>query len=76
MNLSALKQVVKALLVKTQSGEATLDEVRSSVNITSEAFDQTLEAMVGNGTITLDGDAVKLSTEQRVRLAVRAVELG
>ena len=76
MNTKAHKQVVKAILVKTQSGEATLDEVRESVNITSEAFDQTVEAMVEDGAITLDGDAVRLSTEQRVRLAVRAVELG
>jgi Holliday junction resolvase-like predicted endonuclease len=68
--------VVKAFLVKTQSGEATLDEVRGSINITSEAFDQIVETMAGDGTITLDGDAVKLSTEQRVGLAVRAVELG
>ena len=76
MNTKAHKQVVKAILVKTQSGEATLDEVRESVNITSEAFDQTVEAMVKDGAITLDGDAVRLSKEQRVRLAVRAVELG
>ncbi len=76
MNPSAHKQVVKALLVETQSGEATLDEVRESVNVTTEAFDQTVEAMAGDGTITLDGDAVRLSTEQRVRLAVKAVELG
>jgi len=76
LNPKAHKQVVKAILVKTQSGEAKLDEVRESVNITSEAFDQTVEAMVEDGAITLDGDAVRLSTEQRVRLAVRAVELG
>jgi len=76
LNTKAHKQVVKAILVKTQSGEATLDEVRESVNITSEAFDQTVEAMVKDGAITLDGDAVRLSKEQRVRLAVRAVELG
>ncbi len=76
MNPSALKQVIKAILVKTQSGEATLDEVRESVNVTHAAFDQTMETMARNGTITLDGDAVKLSTEQRVRLAVRAIELG
>ena len=76
MNTKAHKQVVKAILVKTQSGEATLDEVRESVNITSEAFDQTVEAMVKDGAITLDGDAVRLSKEQRVRLAVGAVELG
>ena len=76
MNPSALKQVAKAILVKTQSGDAKLDEVRESVNVTNAAFDQTVETMARNGTITLDGDAVKLSTEQRVRLAVRAVELG
>lgn len=76
MNPSAHKQVVKALLVETQSGEAPLGEVRESVNVTTEAFDQTVEAMAGDGTITLDGNAVRLSTKQRVRLAVRAVELG
>jgi Holliday junction resolvase-like predicted endonuclease len=76
LNPSALKQVVKAILVKTQSGEAKLDEVRESVNVTNAAFDQTMETMAREGYITLDGDAVKLSTEQRVRLAVRAVELG
>jgi len=76
LNPSALKQVAKAILVKTQSGDAKLDEVRESVNVTNAAFDQTVETMARNGTITLDGDAVKLSTEQRVRLAVRAVELG
>ena len=76
MNPSAHKQVVKSILVKTQSGEATLDEVREHVNITSELFDQTVEAMADDGVITLDGDTIKLSTEQRVRLAVMAVELG
>jgi Holliday junction resolvase-like predicted endonuclease len=76
LNPDAHKQVVKAILAKTQSGEATLDEVRESVNVTREAFNQTVEEMAEDGAITLDGDAVKLSTEQRVRLAVRAVELG
>jgi len=76
LNPRTYRQVVKAILVKTQSGEATLDEVREHVNVTSEAFDQTVEAMAGEGAITLDGDFVRLSTEQRVRLAVKAVELG
>ncbi len=76
LNPRTHRQVVKAILDKTQSGEASLHEVRESVKVTSEAFDQTLEAMALEGTITLDGDAVRLSTEQRVRLAVKAVELG
>ena len=76
MNPSVHKQVVKAILVKTQSGEAILDEVRKSINVTNAVFDQTVEAIARDGSITLDGDAVKLSTEQRVRLAVKAVELG
>ena len=76
MNPSTFKQIVKEILVKTQSGDAKLDEMWESVYVTREAFNQTIEAMAGDGYITLDGDAVKLSIEQRVRLAVRAVELG
>jgi len=76
LNPRAYRQVVKAILAETQSGEASLDEVRESVKVTSEAFDQTLESMALEGIIALDGDAVRLSTGQRVRLAVKAVELG
>ncbi len=76
MNPRTLRQVVKAILVKTGSGDASLDEVRKIVKVTGEAFDQTLEAIALEGAITLDGDAVRLSTEQRVELAVKAVELG
>jgi CYTH domain-containing protein len=76
LNPRTHRQVVKAILAETQSGEASMDEVRESVKVTSEAFDQTLESMALEGIIALDGDAVRLSTEQRVRLAVKAVELG
>lgn len=76
MNPRTLRQVIKAILDKTQSGEASLDEVWESVKVTIEAFDSTLEAMALEEAIALDGDAVRLSTEQRVRLAVKAVELG
>jgi len=76
LNPRAHRQVVKAILDNTQSGEASLDEVRGAVKVTSEAFDQTLESMALEGTITLACGAVRLSTEQRVRLAVKAVELG
>ena len=76
MNPRTYRQVVKAILAETQSGEASLDEVRESVKVTSEAFDQTVESMALEGTITLDDDAIRLTTRQRVRLAVKAVELG
>ena len=76
LNPRAHRQVVKAILAKTQSGEAHLDEVLDSVKVTSEVLDQTLEAMALEEIISLEDDTVRLSTGQRVKLAVKAVELG
>ncbi|MCW4051448.1 MAG: restriction endonuclease [Candidatus Bathyarchaeota archaeon] len=76
MNHSTLRQVVKVVLRETQEGPVTQDALKKALTVTNEAFNQAIEGLEEERLITLSGENVELSLEQRLNLAVKAIELG
>lgn len=76
MNPSAHRQVLKAVLNKTTEGPAAAESVKEAVNVTDEAFDESLRQLAEEGLVRLADGLVEATVEQRIGIAVKAIELG
>ena len=76
MNPSAYKQVLKAVLNKTTEGPVASDAIKEAVNVTDEAFNESLRSMVEEGFMTLADGVIEASIEQRISIALKTIELG
>lgn len=63
-------------LAMTNGEPLTLEALKRSMNVTSEAFDSLLTQYDEEGLLSLEGTTIRLSLEQRLSLSTRALELG
>jgi hypothetical protein len=74
---SALQRVFLTRLLTMTNGESlTLEALRESMRVTSEAFDSLINQYDEEGLLSLEGTNIQLSIEQRLSLSTRALELG
>lgn len=71
-----LRQILKAILNGTQPGLVALDTLKEELNVTGEALEDALNHLQEEGLVTVSGDALELTRDNRLGLAVRAIELG
>ena len=76
MTPGMLRQILKAILNGTQPGPIALDTLKEDLNITGEALEDALNHLQEDGLVTVSGDALELTRDNRLGLAVRAIELG
>ncbi|MFH2111334.1 MAG: hypothetical protein ABIJ47_08765 [Candidatus Bathyarchaeota archaeon] len=70
------RQILKAILNGTQPGPVALDTLKEKLNITGEALEDALNNLQEEGLVTVSGDALELTRDNRLGLAVKAIELG
>ena len=76
MTPGMLRQILKAILNGTQPGPIALDTLKEDLNVTGEALEDALNQLQEEGLVTVSGDALELTRDNRLGLAVRAIELG
>lgn len=76
MNNSATRLVLQLILDRTKEGPVVSDKVREELVITKEAFAEVLIKLKGERIVSWDGSEIKVSLEQRIELAVMAIQLG
>lgn len=70
------RELLLELLVKTQGKSVGKGPLRESLRITGESFDELLAGLIKEGLIEEEDGLIQVSTEQRLRLAVRAIREG
>jgi hypothetical protein len=70
------RQILKAILNGTQPGSIALDTLKEDLNVTGEALEDALNHLQDEGLVTVSGDTLELTRDNRLGLAVRAIELG
>ena len=76
MEAAPLRLVLTQLLALTNGESVNVEKLRGSMRITSEAFDNVLSQLSEADIITVEGDHISLSLDQRLQLASKAVEVG
>ena len=76
MNTSAARLLLQSILEGTKDGPAAAEEIRETIIITNEAFDEIVSELSGKGLVGWDGVEFKADLEQRIEIAVRAIQLG
>jgi hypothetical protein len=71
-----LRRVLKAILNETQTGQADIGKVGATLNISNEALGEALARLGEEGLVTVRGGALELTRDNRLSLAVKAIELG
>ena len=64
------------ILDETKEGSFDLNDTKEKLSITEEALDAILRELRESGFIEVKGDTVSASLEQRLELAINAIELG
>lgn len=70
------RRLLIGLLKAMKDGPVSRDAIREDLHITSEVLESFLSAMAEGGLISLEGDVIHASLNQKIRLAVKAVETG
>jgi len=70
------RELLLELLVKTQGKSIGKGPLRESFRITGESFEELLAGLIKEGLIEEEDGLIQASTEQRLRLAVRAIREG
>jgi hypothetical protein len=68
--------MLQSILEGTKEGPVTEEVVRENVVITNEAFDEIVTELSRNGLVDWDGVEFKANLDQRIEIAVRAIQLG
>jgi hypothetical protein len=76
MEASPLRLVVTRLLALTDKESVDVETLRGSIRITSEALDSALDQLSWANLITVENGQISLSLDQRLQLAMKAVEVG
>ncbi len=75
-NSATLRLMLLRLLALTNGEAVEREALRGSFRITSEAFESLLRGLACEGLVSLQGESISLSLEQRLGAAMRAVEIG
>ncbi|MDH5795151.1 MAG: hypothetical protein OEZ24_03490 [Candidatus Bathyarchaeota archaeon] len=70
------REVLISLLKLTKEGPAEIEDLTSDSRVPSQLLREALMTSLQQGIVKVDGDSVTAGPEQRLRAAVRAVELG
>jgi len=73
---SFLRNVLKAILNGTQTGQVDVGKLNDALNVSNEALGEALIQLSEEGFVTVRGDSLELSRDNRLGLAVKAIELG
>jgi hypothetical protein len=73
---SFLRNVLKAILNGTQTGQVDVGKLNDALNVSNEALEEALAQLSEEGLVTVRGDSLELSRDNRLGLAVKAIELG
>jgi hypothetical protein len=73
---SFLRNVLKAILNGTQTGQVDVGKLIEALNVSNEALGDALAQLSEEGLVTIRGDSLELSRDNRLGLAVKAIELG
>ncbi len=76
MDPSFLRNVLKAILNGTQTGQVDVGKLNDALNVSNEALGEALIQLSEEGLVTVRGDSLELSRDNRLGLAVKAIELG
>lgn len=76
LNTSAARLLLQSILDGTKEGPVTAEVVRENVVITNEAFEEIVTELSSNGLVDWDGVEFKVNLDQRIEIAVRAIQLG
>ena len=76
MESAPLRLVLTRLLALTNDESVEVEKLRGSMRITSEALEGVLDQLSELDMITIEGDRITLSLDQRLQLATKAVEAG
>jgi len=68
--------LLQSILAETKEGPVTAEVVRENVVITNEAFEEIVTKLSSNGLVNWDGVEFKVDLDQRIEIAVRAIQLG
>ena len=77
LNNSTQKKIYKKLLSLTSGDNSTpIDKLRKESKTTSESIDNTISSLESMGLATVSENIVSLELEQRLKLAIKLVEMG
>ena len=76
MDPGFLRRVLKAILNETQTGQADIGKVGAALNVSNEALGEALARLGEEGLVTVRGGSLELTRDNRLSLAVKAIELG
>ena len=76
MEPSFLRRVIKAILNETQAGQVDVGKICEELNVSNGALGDALARLGEEGLVTSRGGRLELSRDNRLGLAVKAIELG
>jgi hypothetical protein len=76
LNNSAARLLLQSILEGTKDGPAAAEVIRETIIITNEAFDEIVAELSEKGLVGWDGVEFKADLEQRIEIAVRAIQIG
>jgi len=71
-----LRHVLKTILDETQTGKADIGKVGEALNVSNEALREALARLGEEGLVTVRGESQEHSRDNRLGLAIKAIELG
>jgi len=75
-NSAPLRLLLTRLLALTNGESVDVEALHGSLRITSEAFNALLQQFVDEGLISIQGKSISLELDQRLTVAMKAVEAG
>jgi hypothetical protein len=75
-NSASFRLLLTRLLTLTNGESVEIEALRGSLRITKETFDALLEQLSDDGLVSLQGQSITLKLEQRLSVAMKAVEAG
>jgi hypothetical protein len=76
MEAASLRLVLTQLLTLTNGDSVDVEKLRGSMRITTEAFYKVLNQLSEANIIAVEANSISLSIDQRLQLAMKAVEVG
>src|SRR4030042_961519 len=76
MEPSFLRNVIKAILNETQVGQVDVGKLCEALNVSNGTLGEALARLGEEGLVTAKEGHLKLSRDNRLGLAVKAIELG
>jgi hypothetical protein len=76
MESSFLRRVIKVILSETQGGQVDVGKLCEELNVSNGALGDALARLGAEGLVTVEAGRLELSRDNRLGLAVKAIELG